>query len=92
MKKIGLFILPVVLITMLVSFTNYSSNEKEKIDCGCFLVQKKKGGKEVQRWNERNCDEYGYPGPKLRDRYIKMYQGTGFTVEVSPVADRWCEK
>jgi hypothetical protein len=93
MKKIVLITLPILLITMLVSFSNDSSNNTKDTDCGCFRVNKMKGRETVKTWFERYCDEsgYGYPKARLKDYYTNIYDGTGYSVVVSDVADHWCK-
>ena len=52
-----------------------------------------KGRETVKTWFERYCDEsgYGYPKARLKDQYTKNYDGTGYSVIVSDVADYWCK-
>jgi hypothetical protein len=93
MKKLVIIALPIILFTTLASFSKYTSNNKIDTDCGCFRVDKMKGRETVKTWNERYCDEsgYGYPKARLKDQYTKIYDGTGYSVIVSDVADYWCK-
>ena len=73
-----------------------SIKSNRKPICGCFLVCKMKGNERISSWNEYACDdrgyEYiGYPENVIKDRYLKVFKGTEYTITTSKVSDTYCD-